>query len=556
MSNSEENDAVEKEGDTVLPDTEDEPQVELIIARTICKNNFIKTPRQTKDFCLWQHGVFIRYDDADTRIRQYISDIAENLVLYDAKGHKKRYALTISKLKMILEFIRDETYCDLADFDKDPTIINTLSGLYLYNGTEGLAKNPNYDSALPEGDREAEWIKGIKYFQSHPDDIAIKNSMRKAVAYLSFVQFPVKYNTKATCLKIDQFLSEVFGFDNVPLIYEMIGYILFGHIKYQKAFVIYGPPSSGKTTFINLLIRFLGGNRPEKMISQVKLQRLSKRFQSVNLKDKVINIYDDLPKSKIGESDMFRIVVSNETLSGELKFKGLYITWRNRCKLLFSCNELPPIGRDEGDQFWRRWILLSCFTEFKNKDKMSVEDIDNPNIQEKNPHILDAMCTPEEFSGLLNKGIQAYRRLHERGHFPKEWDDIERVKGLWMIDVNPVKLFLDECCEIIEGERTEYYHFINAVNEFRQQHNAKDIGATMVTQALHRATSHKVERSKDRKWYLNIKIKSKLVNGELESVPSTGDRAGTIDGYFPSFKEEANKKKDDTDYSDEGAFTI
>ncbi len=554
MSNSEEENDVEQEGDIALPDTPDEPQVELIIARTICKHHFIKTPRQGKDFCLWQNGVFIRYDDADTRIRQYVSDIAENLVLYDTKGHKKRYSLTISKLKMILEFIQNETYCDLSDFDKDPTIVNVENGLYIYDGFPGIVPKEG-EKPQKHGAYSAEQLEsGLQYFKSHPNYSDLLNPMRRSLTYLSFVQFPVEYDSEARCLKIDQFLEDVFGFDNVPLIYEMIGYILFGHIRHQKAFVVYGPASSGKTTFITLLMRFFGGNRPEKTISQVKLQRLSKRFQSVNLKDKVINIYDDLPKSKVGESDMFRIVVTNETLGGELKFKGLYIYWRNRCKLLFTCTELPPIGRDEGDQFWRRWILESCFTEFKNKDKMSAEDLDNPNVKEKNPNILNEICTPEEFSGLLNKALQAYRRLEERGHFPKEWDDIERVKGLWMIDVNPVKLFLDECCEIIEGERTDYYEFINAVNEFRQQHNAKNIGATMVTQALHRATTHKVERSKDRKWYLNIKIKNRLVNGELERVVSTESREGGIDGYLTDLETESKKIERDEDYSDEGRY--
>lgn len=548
MSDSEENEDIGEEGQTVLPDSPDEKQIEKIIALTICKNYFIKTPRQTQGFCLWQDGVFIRYEDADTRVRQAVDDIAENLVLYDPKGNKKRYNLTISKLKMILEFIRNETYCDLVDFDKDPTIVNLRNGMYLYDGFEGLVKNPDYDPTEPTS---AEWTKGITHFKSHPNNSELLNPMKKALAYLSFIQFPITYNSKAECLKIDQFLADVFGFDTIPLIYEIIGYVLFGHIKHQKAFVAYGPPSSGKTTFINLLMRFFGGNRPEKVISLVKLQRLSKRFQSVNLKDKVINIYDDLPKSKVGDSDMFRIAVTNETLGGELKFKGLYIYWRNRCKLLFSCNELPPITRDEGDQFWRRWILLSCFTEFKNKDKMSDEDLNNPNIQEKNPNILDEMCTTEEFSGLLNKALQAYRRLHERGNFPKEWDDMERVKGLWMIDVNPVKLFLDECCQIEEGAKTDYYKFIDAVNYFRRQHNAKDITGTLVTQALHRATSHKVERSKDRKSYLNIKIKNRLVDGELERVLSTESREGGIDEYLADLETESKEVNRDTDYSDE-----
>jgi phage/plasmid-associated DNA primase len=485
--------------------------------------------------------VFIRGKDANTRIHEYITALAEILVFYDAKGSKKHYALSISKMNMILEFIRTLTYCSMTEFDTDSTIVNLKNGLYHFNGTFGMVKNPAYDPTIPKNPENPhanpEWINGTVYFKGHQNDIIY---LREYV-YKSFIQFPIEYVKDTVPTVLDEFLSDVFGFDNVPLIYEMVGYVLFGHIKYQKAFILYGPPSSGKTTFINMLMRFLGGLTPQKIISQVRLQSLSARFQSVNLMNKVINIYDDLPTSKVGKSDMFRLVVTNETLGGEAKYTPTYLYWRNRCKLLFSCNTLPPVERTEGDQFWRRWILLSCFCEFKNRDKMTQEDEEDPNIKVKNPNILEEICTPQEFSGLLNKCLQAYGRLHERGNFPKEWDDVERLKGLWLIDINPVKLFLDECCEIVDGTRTDYYKFIDAVNEYRAQHNAKPISPTMVTQSLRRA-SPKVERSKDRKYYTNIKIL--YLDGNTEEAIPEG-----IDQYLEKLEIES-KEIERVDYSD------
>ena len=306
-----------------------------------------------------------------------------------------------------------------------------------------------------------------------------------------------------------------------------------------------------------LLMSFLEGKRYGTLISQLRLQSLSGKFQVIKTKGKILNIWDDLPKSKVGISDMFRLIVTNKVLSGRVKYVVDNVSWYNRCKLLFTCNTLPPVEKDMGTEFWRRWILESCFCEFKTKDKMTIEDESNPNVKVKKPRILDIICTSQEFSGLLNKALQAYKRLDERGGFPKEWDDVERLKGLWQIDINPVKLFLDECCEVVDGARTEYYAMNDAINEFRAQHGAKAITSTMVTQSLRKAYS-KIERSKDRKHYLNIKIAHKVIDGELEEIEAEG-----IDRYLVEALDEKEdyrtvKEKEkilnDVDYSDPNRF--
>ncbi|HEC66619.1 MAG TPA: hypothetical protein ENI23_15190, partial [bacterium] len=424
------------------PKEEDTRQTERIIAQAICKENIIRTLRETDEFCLFQNGVFIRGREANTRIHAFVTGVAEILVFYDTKGIKKHYSLSISRQNMILEFIRTETYCNMTEFDTDSTIINIENGLYYLHGIDGMVKNPEYDPAIPVDPEfphnNPQWIIGTVHFKEH------KNSPGDDV-YKSFIQFPVKYNSEAECMEIDSFLSDVFGFDAVPLIYEMIGYFLYGTVEHQKAFIIHGPPASGKTTFIQLLMRFFEGKKYGSLISQLRLQSLSGKFQIIKTKGKILNIWDDLPKSKIGISDMFRLIVTNNVLSGRVKYVVDNVSWYNRCKLLFTCNTLPPTEKDMGDQFWRRWILESCFCEFKTKNKMTADDESNPNIKVKKPHILDKICTSNEFSGLLNKALQAYKRLYERDGFPKEWDDVERLKGLWQIDINPVKLFLDEC---------------------------------------------------------------------------------------------------------------
>ena len=80
--------------------------------------------------------------------------------------------------------------------------------------------------------------------------------------------------------------------------------------------------------------------------------------------NKLANYFDDLTEQKLGDTEAFRRIVTNNYLSSSVKFVNGQIQWRNRTKLIFSCNTLPPIRKNEGDAFFRRWILISCFSIF------------------------------------------------------------------------------------------------------------------------------------------------------------------------------------------------
>ena len=427
-------------------------QIERVIANTILKHDLVHTLKETDEFCFYNGGYFHRGKDPLTIIRNKIDDIAKYLQIPGPKDTLKPYYLSISKRNTILEMIRTNSFASLLDFDKDPNRICALNGHLRY-------------------DRDNSWDYANHFeFNENP--------------YKTFYQIPIKYDPKAECLVIDQFLTDVFGFNTVPLIYEMLAYFMMGHVNYQKAFILYGPPSSGKTTFIKLLYYIF-----DKMnfISEISLQDLGMRFQLENLMGKTLNIFDDLVEDKkVGSTSIFRIIVTGNYLSGEMKNVQGNVTWRNRTKLLFSCNTLPPIRKNEGDQFFRRWVLLSCFTIFKNEDQMNFEDHEDERVMVKDPEMLDKLLTPEELSGLLNKCMEAWERLDKRTYFPKEWNNIDYIKGLWMIDINPVKLFIDECCVIGPNEEADYELFFHTLNKFRESYNAKSITKTMCTQWLHK----------------------------------------------------------------------
>jgi len=73
---------------------------------------------------------------------------------------------------------------------------------------------------------------------------------------------PVEYNPEADCPRIKKFVSEIVSEDDVPIVQEMIGYCLLKNYKWNKAFMLLGSGSNGKTTLLNLIKTFRTGKRP------------------------------------------------------------------------------------------------------------------------------------------------------------------------------------------------------------------------------------------------------------------------------------------------------
>jgi len=528
-------------------------QVERTIANEVLDNNLVFTLRETDEFCLYNGGCFDRGKEPKTVLREYIDKIAERTeVPIGAKQILKPYNLTNSKKETILEMLKSNSFISLSDFDREFDIICCKNGMYKISGfVDCLLPNPNRKDGTYRSDSSDKLVFGIKNFLTYEE-----YKKRFGEPYKAFIQIPVDYNPDAECLEIDQFLTDVFGFETVPLIYEFLAYVLMPTVKYQKAFLLHGPPSTGKTTFIDMIYEFFNGS---KFFSDVRLQDLGEQFQAINLMHKLLNVFDDLPAKKMGDSFMFRQVVTNKFLRSEVKFVAEYVKWINRIKLLFSCNELAEVRKNEGDQFFRRWILIQCFNIFKDKDLMTQEDYDDPTIKEKDYDMLEKLCFPSEFSGLLNKIIQAWIRLETRGYFPKQWNNPEYIKGLWLMDINPIKLFIDECC--IQGvmEESDYNTYYTVLNKFREEHNAKPISKHLCTQWLQRIDGIEKKRKSGGKYYYNgIGIKDSILEKYEKPIEKQENKG--IEEFTDEQLEylendvDNNKKPNNEDYSDPFRF--
>lgn len=299
-----------------------------------------------------------------------------------------------SRIEEALYWVKNETYIDPSkNINPNDGLINVKNGLLNYKTGELLPHN-----------RER----------------------------LSTIQFPVHYDPKANDPIIMEFIKSIVPEDTIETILELIGYCLVPTTKYEKAVMLTGSGANGKSTLVNMISALLGkGN-----VSNVPLQELeNNRFKSAQLYGKMANIFADLPNLNLNKSNIFKSIVTGDSISAEFKGKDSF-DFRPFAKLIFSANEIPST-QDITDGFFRRWILIP----FPNK---FTPDKADPNLSQK-------LTTPQALSTLLNYAIQGLNRLETNHHFT-EGETISAMLEQYKKESDTVKAYIDDNCIIGWGD--------------------------------------------------------------------------------------------------------
>jgi len=382
--------------------------IDLINARIpgwIKEHNF-KTSKDTGKIYHYEHGVYL--DDGEVLLESLIekefSEYTSNKLIADVVGKVKR-----------------RTYIDRDSFNAGH-FLNVENGILDLDTLELKPHTPDY---------------------------------------LSTAQINVAYDENAKAPRIQKFLREVARPEDVALIEEIIGWLLWPDYNIHVAVMLLGPGRNGKGTLLRLITAFLG----PKSIANVTLQDLvADRFAKADLYGKMANIGGDLPAKDLSDTAAFRNLTGGDDNRAQEKYRPAF-NFRNKAKMLFSANQLPR-SPDDSYAYYARWILLEFLHTFDPRSGTGDPDLDSK------------LQTPEELSGLLNIALAGLKRLRANGWRFSYNKSVEDVEIMYKRNANAVLAFLMDECEEDPEAYVEKGVLLSRFRRYCEKHGIRPITVT------------------------------------------------------------------------------
>lgn len=285
--------------------------------------------------------------------------------------------------------------------------------------------------------------------------------------YISTAQLDVHYNPEAEAPRIKKFIRDVIKPEDILLIEEILGWLLWPDYHVHKAIMLLGKGRNGKGTLLRLITAFIG----KENVSSVTLQDLTgDRFSMSDLFGKMANIGGDLPSRDLSDTAKFRNLTGGDFCRGQEKYLKPF-DFMNTAKMLFSANELPNTP-DDTFAFFSRWIII---------DFLKVFDLQ---MGTADPELDSKLQTSEELSGLLNMALGGLARLKANGWRFSYDKTVGDVEIMYKRNANPVYAFLmDECEESYEDYivKEELYQ---EYKKYAIKNNLRALSLTKFTQLL------------------------------------------------------------------------
>ena len=134
------------------------------------------------------------------------------------------------------------------------------------------------------------------------------------------------------------------------------------------------------------------------------------------------------------------------------------------------CNNLPSLA-DLSHGMMRRLHVLPFDRTFAETE------IDR--------HLFDRIIE-NELSGVLNRALKGWKRLKRRQGFPQS-TDMQRARDDLLAHANPLKGFIDDCCEADPKRKVTLQKFYDAYREWATQsgYSMTQVKSTVKKNLLH-----------------------------------------------------------------------
>lgn len=229
---------------------------------------------------------------------------------------------------------------------------------------------------------------------------------------------PYDYDPKAQAPRFERYMDEIMMGDKglMSVLLEFAGYAFSNDECWtDKSLFMSGDGSNGKSVFMDVIRRLAGeGNYASLGISELR----GEVNRSI-LDGKLFSMAEETPGNTLKDTSLFKNIVAG----GELTCRQLYkmpYSFRNKCKFIFACNDLPQ-SSDVSKGFLRRLLIVPFDKLFEGKN------ID-PFLRSK---------LYKELPGIFNIVISHYKNLQARQEFLNP-DKIKKATDEYKLSIDTV----------------------------------------------------------------------------------------------------------------------
>lgn len=186
--------------------------------------------------------------------------------------------------------------------------------------------------------------------------------------YCSTYQLTVAWNPEAECPTIDQWMMDTFDPVLHPLLWQIMGVLIYAGMAPQKAIALIGSGYNGKSTFQRLCAALL----PKSAYVAIDPRDLAtNRFASAELFGKTANICGDIERFTFQSTAEFKKITGDDPIRAERKHRNPF-TFTSQATNLFSGNSMPP-SRDTSLGWFRRWLIVPLNRQIAGPPDRSLE---------------------------------------------------------------------------------------------------------------------------------------------------------------------------------------
>lgn len=286
---------------------------------------------------------------------------------------------------------------------------------------------------------------------------------------------PYNYNPKDTCPLWEKTLNEIMENDKNKLrtLQEFFGYCLTREVKYEKALIMTGEGSNGKSVITNTLKHMVGPDN----CSALSLKYFNNPQKISVIKNRLVNICTEVQQKIEDYESEFKTIVSGEDITISPKFIPDY-TISPYCKLIFCVNTFPHID-DKTSAFYRRLLIIVLNRQFSEEEQ-------NKNLREE---------LLKELPGIFNWSLQGLQKLQERGTFIIDEYMKQAIEEIREMN-NPIRLWAKDNLMVLRGDSLVKGDAFEAYQKWSEKNGYRPYGLAKFGAEVYKLFERYTEKSR------------------------------------------------------------